>query len=78
MATSTVLAVLVGTKICQDGAVWAPSYPDKYTSRPFDYAKQPVLTSLPITNQPFTVNPDADFVWQKCAQTDSGGETLAI
>ena len=72
LATSTVIAVLVGTKIYQDGAVWAPKYPQKFTSLPFDYAKQLAVSILPLTNQPFTVNPDADFVWQKCAQTDNG------
>ena len=72
VATSTVLAVLVGTKIFQDGAVWAPTYPAKYTALPFKYAKQIPVGLLPILNQPFTVNPDADFVWQFCAQTDNG------
>ena len=72
-ATSTVLAVLCGTKIFQDGAVWSPSYPAKYTALPFDYSVQiQVGNSLPILNIPLTINPDADFVFQKGAQTDFG------
>jgi hypothetical protein len=77
IATSTVVAVLVGTKIFPDGAVWSPQYPKNYRALPFDYAIQIPVSTLPILNQPFTINPDADFVWQKGAQTDYGGGTAA-
>lgn len=72
-ATSRVYAVLIGTAIYQDGAVWSPKYPPKYTAMPFDYAVQIPVTTLPVLNFPLTINPDADFVWQKGAQTDHSG-----
>lgn len=80
IATSTVVAVLVGTKIFMDGVTWQPQYPKNYRALPFDYAIQIPVANLPILNQPFTINPDADFVWQKGAQTDygMGGASLGV
>jgi hypothetical protein len=77
--SSTVLAVLCGTNIYRDGIVWAPAYPPKYTALPFDgYNVQLPVSALPILNQPLTINPDADFVWQKGAQTDYGATGASL
>lgn len=75
-ATSRVYAVLIGTKIYRPGMVWSPQYPAKYSALPFDYAVQIPVTALPVLNYPFTVNPDADFVFQKGAQTDQPAAAL--
>lgn len=73
-ATTKVLAILCGTKIFEDGAVWAPKYPAKYSALPFDYQVQiQIGNNLPVLNVPLTINPDADFVWQRGAQTDQAG-----
>jgi hypothetical protein len=77
-ATTRVYAVAVGTKIFRDGTVWAPKYPAKYQGLPFDgYAVQIPLGTLPVLNQPLTINPDADFVWQKGSQTDQPAASLS-
>ena len=76
--SSTVFAVLVGTNIYRDGMVWAPTYPPKYTALPFDgYVVQVPASSFPRLNFPLSINPDADFVWQKGAQTDNGVSSFA-
>jgi hypothetical protein len=77
--SSTVLAVLVGTNIYRDGVVWSPTYPPKYTALPFDgYIVQIPASSFPRLNFPLTINPDADFVWQKGAQTDYGAPGASL
>jgi hypothetical protein len=77
--SSTVLAVLCGTCIYRDGVVWAPQYPPKYTALPFDgYNVQIAASALPRLNYPLTINPDADFVWQKGAQTDYGAAGASL
>jgi hypothetical protein len=77
-ATSLVQIVLLGTKVFRSGEVWSPTYPAKYSALPFDYAVQIPAATLPTLNYPFTIQPDADFVWQKGAQTSQGGTTLII
>jgi hypothetical protein len=69
-ASTQVMAVLVGTKIFKDGEVWAPQYPAKYTALPFDYNVQIGVGLTPTLNTPLTISPDADFVYQRGAQTD--------
>jgi hypothetical protein len=60
--------VFIGTKLFQDGAVWAPTYPASYRSLPFlDYnllVFPPAFGAAPLLQVPFDIQPDADFVWQ--------------
>jgi hypothetical protein len=66
------LVIFIGTKIFPAGVIWAPSYPAKYTARPyFGYNLQILGSALPALNVPFQVAPDADFAWQHGQQTDS-------
>jgi hypothetical protein len=77
-ATTRVYAVMIGTKIYADGAVWSPTYPPKYKGLPYDgYAVQIPVSLLPVRNIPLTINPDADFVWQKGSQTDQPAAALS-
>lgn len=78
ISTALVLAVFVGTKVYQDGAVWAPTYPATYTARPYlGYALQVMTGDIPLENVPLIVTPDADFVWQSGAQSAYGGGAIA-
>lgn len=66
-----VMVVFVGTKLFSKGITWSPTYPAKYTARPYlGYALQFATTTLPVYDLPLNINPDADFVWQAGAQTD--------
>ena len=66
------LVIFIGTKIFPAGVIWAPSYPAKYTARPyFGYNIQILGSALPALNVPFQAAPDADFAWQHGQQTDS-------
>ena len=73
-ANQRVYVVFCGTKVFQDGSIYAPTYPAKYRARPyFGYALQFSSNLLPLSNLPLSVAPDADFVWQTGAQTDAPG-----
>lgn len=78
---ATVLVVFIGTKIFEAGNVWAPTYPARYTARPyFGYSLQFQTGALPIFDFPLNINPDADFVWQAGRQTDqpAGGSLSPV
>jgi hypothetical protein len=67
------IIVFVGTKLFRADDVWAPTYPKKFTTRP--YLNSLFLPNLsiangPVLNQPFTVEQDADFVFQLGGYTD--------
>jgi len=76
-----VIVVFIGTKMFPAGAVWWPTYPAAYTSRPFSlggFSVQIPLAQIPVrdfkvpqSSQQFpNPNSDADFVWQFGAQSD--------
>jgi hypothetical protein len=82
VATARVYAVLCGCKLFRRGTVWAPTYPAKYTARPFEgFVVQIPTNSLPVYQQPFPsapfLNADADFVWRSGAQTDNPPSALS-
>lgn len=66
--------VFIGTKLFEQGAIWAPQYPAKW--RGLSYLENltvpsiDVTTGVPLLNQLFTAQQDADFVWQAGAYTD--------
>lgn len=66
--------VFIGTKLFEQGAIWAPQYPAKW--RALSYLENlsvpsiDVTTGVPLLNQLFTAQQDADFVWQAGAYTD--------
>lgn len=80
IALSRVYIILCGTKLFNEGVVWAPTYPAKYTAIPFEFIAQIPVNNLPIYQQPFPslqfLNADADFVWQTGAQTDQPASSL--
>lgn len=82
---SGVIVVFCGCNIYQQGQVWAPQYPPKWTARPYldNLTVQNVAVpgGLPSLNNPFTAQADSDFVWQAGEYTDvaigAGSVTLA-
>ena len=71
--TPGTIIVFVGVKIFNEDNVWAPRYPAKFTARP--YLNSLFVPNLSIANgallnQPFTVEQDADFVFQLGGYTD--------
>lgn len=82
--TPGTIIVFVGVKIFNEENVWAPRYPAKFTARP--YLNSLFVPNLSIANgallnQPFTVEQDADFVFQLGGYTDfapSGSATFAV
>jgi len=77
-STANFIIVFVGTKLFQQGDVWAPSYPANWAAKkaPLSYLDNLTLQSFdvtrgPLLNQYFTPQQqDADFVWQAGAYTD--------
>ena len=66
--------IFCGTKIFKPGSVWAPTYPAKWKPRPYTDSltlSNVDVTLLPILGQPFTAQPDADFVMQLGKYTDN-------
>jgi hypothetical protein len=84
-----VLIVLCGTKLFDSSLVWSPTYPARYSARPFfGFSVQINVAALPVLNMPVptfslvnsaisTVNADADFVWQFGSQTDQPASALS-
>jgi hypothetical protein len=77
-----VIIIFVGCNIYQEGQVWNPQYPAKWTARPYlDYVQVqnvPIPGGFPSLNNPFTAQADSDFVWQAGVSTDfSLSETVA-
>ena len=76
--TPSAVIVFVGTKIYKPGDIWQPTYPEKWTARPYTNSlivPNVTITSGPILNQPFIVEKDADFVFQMGAYADSDSTT---
>ena len=76
------IVVFVGTNIYQQGNVWSPAYPKKWTARTYldnlTVQNIPFPGGLPVLSQPFTAQADSDFVWQAGLYTDgSPGSTTA-
>ena len=71
--TPGTIIVFVGVKIFKEEDVWAPKYPAKFTARPY-LNSLPVpnvsIANGPLLNQPFTVEQDADFVFQLGGYSD--------
>jgi hypothetical protein len=78
------IVVFVGTNIYQQGQVWNPQYPQKWTPRPYldNITVQNVAIpgGLPLLSQPFTAQADSDFVWQAGEYIDQsvGGGSLVF
>lgn len=68
------IVVFQGTNFYQEGNIWNPSYPAKWTALPYlDNLTVPgvnVPGNLPLLNQPFTAQADSDFVWQAGMYSD--------
>lgn len=87
VGNALVMVVFIGTKLFERGRIWSPTYPAKYTARPyFGFALQANTALLPVLDLPFppprtngggTVNADADFVWQAGGQTDQPASALS-
>jgi len=72
------LIVLTGVKIFNQGEVWAPTYPKKWTAR--QYLDRLVVNGFvangtPVYNNIFTAQSDSDFVWQAGVYSDLATET---
>lgn len=75
------IIIFVGTKIYEDGTIWAPNYPLKWRGRPYlNNLLIPNFNPLngALLNQVFTVEQDADFVWQAGVYTDYAGGGAAV
>ena len=71
--TPGTIIVFVGVKIFKEEDVWAPKYPAKFTARPYLNSLSVPNVSIangPLLNQPFTVEQDADFVFQLGGYSD--------
>lgn len=70
------IIVFVGVKIFEEGAIWAPTYPQSWKARSYLDNVEVTLTAaqitgqIPVVNQPFTAQRDGDFVWQAGSYTD--------
>ncbi len=72
------LICFVGTKLFKEGEVWSPSYPKKFTARPYlnnMFVPNVTIANGPVLNQPFSVEKDADFVFQMGEYSDSSATT---
>lgn len=70
--------VFCGINLYQEGSIWAPKYPGKFTARPYlDNLTIPSYNTIsgPAVNNIFNVQNDADFVWQAGVYTDFGAGT---
>ncbi len=74
------IVIFCGTKLYKQGSIWAPTYPKKFTARPYLNSllvPNVTISSGPVLNQPFLVERDADFVFQMGMYSDvnaaSGG-----
>ncbi len=83
--TPSALIIFCGTKLYKEGSVWAPTYPKKWTARPFVNSlviPNVTISSGPILNQPFIVERDADFVFQTGGYADvnaaTGGTPMSL
>lgn len=72
-STLGAIIVLIGTKIFNEGGVWAPTYPQRFKAR--NYTDNVTVQDFnplngPLMNNIFTAQQDADFVWQGGAYSD--------
>lgn len=78
VVSPSAIIVLVGAKLFRPGETWAPTYPPKFTARPYlntMFVPSFSPSATPSLNNPFTVEQDADFVFQMGMYSDSDAAT---
>lgn len=76
VAQQGVSIVFCGVKYYEEGTIWAPRYPNKFSALP--YLDNLTITRYPSLNNIFTAQADSDFVWQAGVYTDFGAGTSGV
>lgn len=77
------VVVFIGTNLYEEGRVYAPTYPAKFSAIPyFGYnvlCDAQLLSQGIVRDQPLNIQGDADFVWQGGVHTDVPvGQSLSV